>query len=115
MTKWEGGTRQRESLILAWGQVLRTIQPGGNGTASPLTRWPKFPNPGMIVHRSSGNPPLPSRTITEPARQIPLYGESEVAVLGGGPAGSPRARGGGPAGRRARLTARAGFVGGTGP
>ncbi len=34
---------------------------------------------------------LPPRTITEPARQIPLYGEYEVAVLGGGPAGSASA------------------------
>ena len=27
------------------------------------------------------------KTIEEPARQIPLYGEYEVTVLGGGPAG----------------------------
>ena len=26
-------------------------------------------------------------TIEEPARQVPLYGEYEVVVLGGGPAG----------------------------
>jgi alkyl hydroperoxide reductase subunit AhpF len=30
---------------------------------------------------------LPLKTIEEPARQVPLYGEHEVAVLGGGPAG----------------------------
>jgi NADPH-dependent 2,4-dienoyl-CoA reductase/sulfur reductase-like enzyme len=32
------------------------------------------------------------KTITEPARQVPLYGEYEVAVLGGGPAGIAAAR-----------------------
>jgi alkyl hydroperoxide reductase subunit AhpF len=30
---------------------------------------------------------LPPKTIEEPARQVPLYGEYEVAVLGRGPAG----------------------------
>src|SRR5260370_1172865 len=30
---------------------------------------------------------MPLKTITEPARKVPLYGEYEVAVLGGGPAG----------------------------
>src|SRR5437660_1224241 len=38
----------------------------------------------MITHGSSGNPNLPAKTIEEPARQLPLYGEYEVAVLGGG-------------------------------
>jgi len=31
------------------------------------------------------NPNLPPKTIEEPARRLPLYGEYEVAVLGGGP------------------------------
>ena len=30
---------------------------------------------------------MPAKTITEPARQIQLYGEYEVTILGGGPAG----------------------------
>ena len=42
---------------------------------------------------------MQATTIEEPARQVPLYGEYEVVVLGGGPAGivaaaSARARGG---------------------
>jgi len=41
----------------------------------------------MIARSPPGNPTLPSKTIEEPARQVPLYGEYEVAVLGGGPAG----------------------------
>jgi alkyl hydroperoxide reductase subunit AhpF len=30
---------------------------------------------------------VPRKTIEEPARQLPLYGEYEVVILGGGPAG----------------------------
>jgi hypothetical protein len=41
----------------------------------------------MMLASRTGKLALPSKTITEPARQIPLYGEYEVAVLGGGPAG----------------------------
>jgi hypothetical protein len=54
------------------------------------------------------------RTITEPARQIPLYGEYEVAVLGGGPAGIAAAVAAARAGRRTLLIERYGFLGGMG-
>jgi hypothetical protein len=57
---------------------------------------------------------LPSKTITEPARQIPLYGEYEVAVLGGGPAGIAAAVASARAGRRTLLIERYGFLGGMG-
>ena len=40
------------------------------------------------------------KTISEPARQIPLYGEYEIAVLGGGPAGIATAVAAARAGRR---------------
>src|SRR6202790_4372062 len=68
----------------------------------------------MIARRPSGNPTLPSKTIEEPARQIPLYGEYEVAVLGGGPAGIAAAVAAARAGRRTLLIERYGFLGGMG-
>ncbi len=57
---------------------------------------------------------MPLPTITEPARQIPLYGEYEVAVLGGGPAGIAAAVAAARAGRRTLLIERYGFLGGMG-
>jgi len=57
---------------------------------------------------------LPLKTITEPARKVPLYGEYEVAVLGGGPAGIAAAVAAARAGRRTLLIERYGFLGGMG-
>ena len=57
---------------------------------------------------------MPPHTITEPAREIPLYGEYEVAVLGGGPAGIAAAVASARAGRRTLLIERYGFLGGMG-
>ena len=57
---------------------------------------------------------MPPRTISEPARQIPLYGEYEVVVLGGGPAGIAAAVAAARAGRRTLLIERYGFLGGMG-
>src|SRR5215471_17353519 len=54
------------------------------------------------------------KTIQEPARQIPVYGEYEVAVLGGGPAGIAAAVAAARAGRRTLLIERYGFLGGMG-
>jgi len=54
------------------------------------------------------------KTIEEPARRIPLYGEYEVAVLGGGPAGIAAAVAAARAGRRTLLIERYGFLGGMG-
>ena len=59
-------------------------------------------------------PSLPIKSIAEPARQIPLYGEYEVAVLGGGPAGHRRGGAAARAGRRTLLIERYGFLGGMG-
>lgn len=53
-------------------------------------------------------------TIQEPARAIPVYGEYEVAVLGGGPAGIAAAVAAARAGRRTLLVERYGFLGGMG-
>ena len=68
----------------------------------------------MIGRSPSGNPNLPSKTIEEPARQVPLYGEYEVVVLGGGPAGIAAAVAAARAGRRTLLIERYGFLGGMG-
>src|SRR5260370_25068548 len=68
----------------------------------------------MIIHSPSGNPNLPTKTIEEPARQLPLYGEYEAAVLGGGPAGIAAAVAAARAGRRTLLIERYGFLGGMG-
>ncbi len=57
---------------------------------------------------------MPTKAIEEPARQIPLYGEYEVAVLGGGPAGIAAAVAAARAGRRTLLIERYGFLGGMG-
>ena len=54
------------------------------------------------------------KTITEPARDVPLYGEYDVAVLGGGPAGIAAAVAAARAGRRTLLVERYGFLGGMG-
>src|SRR3954467_8379968 len=59
-------------------------------------------------------PDVPPRTIEEPARQIPLYGEYDVVVLGGGPAGIAAAVAAARAGRRTLLIERYGFLGGMG-
>src|SRR5258707_5927542 len=68
----------------------------------------------MITRSPSGNPHLPHKTIEEPARQIPVYGEYEVVVLGGGPAGIAAAVAASRAGRRTLLIERYGFLGGMG-
>ncbi len=57
---------------------------------------------------------MSAKTISEPARDIPLYGEYEVAVLGGGPAGITAAVAAARAGRRTLLIERYGFLGGMG-
>jgi hypothetical protein len=55
---------------------------------------------------------LPS--ITEPARDTPIFGEFEIVVLGGGPAGIAAAAAAGALGRKTLLIERYGFLGGMG-
>ncbi|MCC7145323.1 MAG: FAD-dependent oxidoreductase [Phycisphaeraceae bacterium] len=52
------------------------------------------------------------RTITEPARQVPVLAECDLAVLGGGPAGVCAAVAAARAGLRVVLVERYGFLGG---
>ncbi|MCA6108893.1 FAD-dependent oxidoreductase [Bradyrhizobium cenepequi] len=65
----------------------------------------------MAGHFREANVP---KTIEEPARRVPIYGEYEVAVLGGGPAGIAAAVAAARAGRRTLLIERYGFLGGMG-
>lgn len=52
--------------------------------------------------------------VREPARETPIFGEYEVVVLGGGPAGIAAAAAAGRAGRSTILIERYGFLGGAG-
>ncbi len=54
------------------------------------------------------------RTLTEPSRQTPIFGEYEVVILGGGPAGIAAALAAGRSGRSTILIERYGFLGGAG-
>src|SRR5260370_1754859 len=80
----------------------------------PLAAIAKIFRPGHDGRHSIREPNLSSKTIEEPARQIPLYGEYEVSVLGGGPAGIAAAVASARAGRRTLLIERYGFLGGMG-
>ena len=52
--------------------------------------------------------------LTEPSRQTPVYGEFDVVVLGGGPAGITAAASAARAGQRTLLVENYGFLGGMG-
>src|SRR5580658_7690915 len=86
------------------------------GTSPAMTSfgWLNSHKQGMIPRQHREPQILSSKTIQEPARQIPLYGEYEVAVLGGGPAGIAAAAAAARAGRRTLLIERYGFLGGMG-
>ncbi len=56
----------------------------------------------------------PRETIDEPARSIPVLGDYEVVVLGGGPAGIAAAATAAGLGRRTLMVERYGFLGGMG-
>jgi hypothetical protein len=55
-----------------------------------------------------------TRSFTEPSRQTPLWGEYDVVVLGGGPAGMSAAVAAARSGRKTLLVERYGFLGGMG-
>jgi len=57
---------------------------------------------------------VPTSTIHEPARDIPVHGAYEVVVLGGGPAGIAAAAAAAGHGRKTLLIERYGFLGGMG-
>jgi hypothetical protein len=57
---------------------------------------------------------MPSAHVTEPGRQTPIYGDYDVVVVGGGPAGMAAAIAAGRAGRSTICIERYGFCGGAG-
>ena len=57
---------------------------------------------------------MPAKNINEPGRETPLWGEYEVVVLGGGPAGIAAALAASRAGRSTIIVERYGFFGGAG-
>jgi hypothetical protein len=57
---------------------------------------------------------MPSPPLTEPSRQTPVYGDYEVVVVGGGPAGIAAAVAAGRSGRSTICIERYGFCGGAG-
>jgi hypothetical protein len=58
--------------------------------------------------------PSSATTLTEPAREVPVHGEFDVVVLGGGPAGIAAAAAAARCGARTLLVERYGFLGGMG-
>jgi len=56
--------------------------------------------------------PAPARSVPEPARDVPVIADCDVAVLGGGPAGVCAAAAAARAGRRVVLVERCGCLGG---
>ena len=85
---------------------------GQSLSACPCRAAENSLTPAKQPAMGTGN--LPAKTIEEPAREIPLYGEYEVVVLGGGPAGIAAAVAAARAGRRTLLVERYGFLGGMG-
>ena len=107
----------RGRLSFRWATLLQfhKLALQRNRRSQALDRWLNFRTRGMIARTVIREPAhCPSKSIKEPARQIPLYGEYEVVVLGGGPAGIAAAVAAARAGRRTLLIERYGFLGGMG-
>src|SRR5919197_5698142 len=70
--------------------------------------------PGILTVRrpDAGRPRRPTRTHFEPARDLPVFAETDVLVVGGGPAGCAAAVGAARAGAEVLLLERYGHLGG---
>ncbi|GAA5165993.1 FAD-dependent oxidoreductase [Amycolatopsis dongchuanensis] len=77
------------------------------------TTRPLFTDGGLADRPHSPAPAAPSvATITEPAREIPVHEETDVLVVGGGPAGTAAAVAAARLGQRVTLVERYGDLGG---
>lgn len=63
---------------------------------------------------AQAGPATPGRCLTEPSRQTPVFGEFDIVVLGGGPAGIAAAASAARGGGSVLLIERYGFLGGMG-
>jgi hypothetical protein len=70
--------------------------------------------PGILTVRrpDAGRPRRPTRTHFEPAREVPVFAETDVLVVGGGPAGCAAAVGAARLGADVLLLERYGYLGG---
>lgn len=70
--------------------------------------------PGILTVRRPGQPrrQRPQRTYLEPSREVPVFAETQVLVIGGGPAGCAAAAAAAHAGANVLLLERYGYLGG---
>jgi hypothetical protein len=71
-------------------------------------------DPGILTVRRAGEPrrKRPERTYLEPSRQVPVFAETQVLVVGGGPAGCAATLAAARAGAEVMLLERYGYLGG---
>jgi hypothetical protein len=70
--------------------------------------------PGILTVRRAGEPrrQRPNKTYLEPAREVPVFAETDVLIVGGGPAGCAAAVGAARTGAEVLLLERYGYLGG---
>ncbi|GAC1326407.1 MAG: FAD-dependent oxidoreductase [Chloroflexota bacterium] len=96
------------------GTIAGTMDAGGGRIEHLAFRTGD--DPGIVTVRRGDDPEPTSRTSTrtyhEPAREIPVYGETDVLIVGGGPAGCAAAVAAARTGAEVTLIERYGHLGG---